>query len=213
MIYVFAAYKINYFSKDSYKMYGLPSTSSDEFNPSCRAQLPSVFTMPKLDMSYQPSNGRGKVPSENGEGIEGELHSTTTTPLNYMRRATPTANPNKRPDMIQEKALYENSADLDMDKAFKNIHLSANEDFLNFDQNTQRNNHDLDNGNDGGNAGDACSEATQDPWNYAQSPSHANRDYSAGGGRGNNGLGMDGMNANRTSNDLNNFGELSLEQV
>lgn len=173
--------------------------------------------MSKLDIS-----GRGKASSDNGESVDGEFQSTTTTPLNYMRRTTPTAAPNRRPEAIQEKSYSEESSDLDMDKAFRNIHLTTTSQDFNFNPNIQQQNNNADQeiGNEGGNFGDAGSEATVEPWNYVQSSAMdpARNFSSAGpGGRpsGDNSNIMLGRGGGSFEypHSLNSFGELSLESV
>lgn len=126
-----------------------------------------------------------------------------------MRRGTPTAGATRRPEMIQENSRSsEDGSDLDMEKAFNNMQFSASQDFFNLKQSNQHNNVDQDNGNDGGNTGDACSEATAEPWNYADSTRNYTACAAPVGGR------VDVMGrAAHDPHNLNNFGELSLESV
>jgi hypothetical protein len=71
-------------------------------HPSCGSQLPNVLGISKLDLNYE------KPRSDNGDGLtDGELFSTHTTPLNYMRRATPTAQSKHMEHLFNNKVLGE----------------------------------------------------------------------------------------------------------
>ena len=103
-------------------MFGLPPT-----NPqlSCREQLPSAITIPKLEISNHASSTIG---SDCGE-TDKDLTSTSTTPMsNYMRRSTPTSRGD--PSHLQKNILTAGDISNDITQYLSNLHLSEHNKYI-----------------------------------------------------------------------------------